>query len=69
VNAEFLPLKIVADTDFSVLRNAYLPGAVVHYGPLKSAYVAYPSANAIIELYLPGLVPAARNSRNIVVFQ
>ncbi|WP_434380517.1 hypothetical protein [Melittangium boletus] len=67
----FAPYLISVDLSYSDLRRFRLPGPVVQarVGDTDFAYIAYPSANGLLQVTLTSLVSGAANAQGLLPYQ
>jgi len=68
--SNFIPYSLLVDTTLGELSFFTLPGSVVvaKVGSDNYAYIAYPSADGILQMDLNVVVPTALNSRGVFPF-
>ncbi|HEX8825134.1 MAG TPA: hypothetical protein VF794_34770, partial [Archangium sp.] len=68
--SQFFPYTILVDTSITDLAFFSLPGPVVEakVGNTNYAYIAYPSADGVLQLDLELVVPSVLNSRGVFPF-
>jgi hypothetical protein len=68
--SQFLPYTLLVDTTIDGLNFFTLPGSVVEakVGITNYAYIAYPSADGILQMDLDVVVPTVLNSRGVFPF-
>jgi hypothetical protein len=69
--SRFLPFSIAVDTSLVALSRYRVPGAVVHaeVGPTDYAYIAYPSADGILQVNLEVIFADVPNVRGVTPFE
>ena len=67
----FAPYLISVDLSYTDLRRFRLPGPVVQarVGDTDFAYIAYPSANGLLQVTLTSLVSGAANAQGLLPYQ
>jgi hypothetical protein len=68
--SQFLPYTLLVDTSIRELSFFTLPGSVVEakVGITNYAYIAYPSADGLLQMDLDVVVPTVLNSRGVFPF-
>jgi hypothetical protein len=71
VSSHYFPFTIVLDTTIQQLQSFLLPGPVVQaeVGDTDYAYIAYPSADGVLQVNLQLVFPDVANSRGVFPFQ
>jgi len=68
--SQFLPYTLLVDTTIGELSFFTLPGPVVaaKVGDFNYAYIAYPSADGVLQMDLDQVLPTVSNSRGVFPF-
>ena len=68
--SQFLPYTLLVDTSIPDLSFFTLPGSVVEakVGITNYAYIAYPSADGVLQMDLDVVLPTVSNSRGVFPF-